>query len=809
MMLRVDKKTDVLDVLSEVAFDAEYFNEVAFANYIESLKNNKYVTGILIDGAATRLDRPEVLNELLSYWNKSAEECDQASEAIPYYQQYQHMLEVQMEIIRKNVLQIKQAAPQAVVALCIPTDDTHFTLTALINELLRYRKSDVTDSIQGVKEQIQVLVQKIKDAQAELRNLKGKQLKNGRRLRENYKKIIKRAEATKLQLKAQIKERNRILSMFRRKKVRPAHQQRTHEFIGVFLRAYTTLCKDLGIRLVTKPSILKFGNLVVDYAHSRHRTWTVIKSRDRQLVLSKHGKMTRGNLYKLSDFITNSNGEIKVEELTLEDMAHRPDVKASIVEQAKKDRIDVILETGHHGIGFKQTQKITDIPEEINFTNQASYAPIVAEEHITFVMAPPFEDQEKIGAYKVGRKPARMKLGIPLNTTTSEVFRRLDNNSVSGLCTIQKNDFGVIQTEWIQYQNFKDGSVLNQPKEYAVIAVSSDEHKGSAQENHAAQRGFLDMVRQYSATPFTFRGRPARIACYINAGDVGEANSSKWPDRYDHKPDPERVLTDIFEELSEFNKKNIRKAVQTSMQFMSYALAGTVENMDDILDRVASYYMDYLNSIIKQSKSKWVFLCVPGNHVDDVFRSKGVQEYSYFKQRLIALGIKYFEVGVDRHLSWENNEKDARVGMGGFSNARILNIRDFGIGLDGNPLFGPINLLVQHDPKGPVSDAGKSADTDLTIIGHRHHNVQKLYKTGDNTFGVAYEAATLQGVTSTEKMYAGGIPRTQAAHLLIMPMPGDFSEITLPAHLLGKAGVASIEAQAEAVFNKKLSEKKE
>jgi len=844
------KGPSVLDVLSEVAFDADYFNETAFDTYPKDLETRREVTAVLIDGATTRLDRPEILKDILTYWNKTQEECDQATETIPYHEQYQHMLSVQMDILRGYLLKIKKAAPQAAIALCIPTDDTHYSVSALVDELTRYKKSEGDESAKNTGEQIREKRQIIREAETEIKKIESerrnitrmenklnkiieqakekiskltaktkpraktakeiKALENSiaeakaklaefsaprnemRRSKESADKRIERAKKSKSELEEKLQEEKMALSLFRHKKSRPEHQQRTHEFTKIFLESYTKLCKDLGIRLITKPGVLKLGDLTVDYAHSRHRTWTVIKSRDKQLVMSKHGRLTRRNMHKVADFIAAANGNVKVEELTLEEALAQSEVKKSIVDEAKLHRIDVILETGHHGIGFKQTQKIADIPEEINFENMASYCPVIAEEHVMFLMAPPFEDQEKIMGFKLGRKPARMKLGIPLNTTAAEVFKRLDNGSVSGLCTIYKFGHDLIQTEWIQYQNFKDGSVLEKPRFYSLTWLTSDEHKGSPHENLAAQKGVLQLMKESANEPSEFRGRPAKAIGYINAGDTCEANSSSWPDRPQHKPDPEKALNDIMNRVVNLDKRDLNNVVEFSMQMMSYVLSGSSENMADNLDHTANYLMKYIEMLMPLSPLKVFFAHVGGNHTDDMFRKIGTINEAYaLKQRLTGAKIKYYETGVDKRLRFENIKEEARIYFGGGgTKARILNIPDFGTGLDGKPVFvKPCNLLVQHDPKGELTDAGRGANADLTITGHKHSNAMKLYPTGYNTFSVLYQAASLQAVTDIEKYYAGGIPRTQAAHYWIMPMPGHFVEMTIPAYILNKIGM--------------------
>lgn len=801
------KIADRVYILSEMGFDTDFFNERAFNNLLALMKMDKNITGILIDGAVTRLDRPEILNELLTYWNKTEAECDEASETIPYHKQYQHMLNVQMGILKTYLSKIQSAVPEASIVLCIPTDDTHFSLSALIAELLRYRKSEISDSIKSIMLEIKEILNSISSAQKEIEEIKNDHFKKNTRREQTLKQIIDENQKKLAHHKKELEEEQVSLSLFRTKKSRPEHQQRTHEFVGFFLKAYSDLCNDLHITLVTHSAILKFDSMIIDYAHSRHPTWTIIKGRDKQLVISKHGRLNNKEINRLVDMIINrkNNQNIKVDNLTLETLLENKNLKKHFLKEVKKERIDVILETGHHGIGFKQTQRISDLPEETNFQNQASYSPVTSKENITFVIAPPFEDQEAISIYKNGGKPARMKIGIPLNTTNSEVFKRYDSGAVSGLCILQKYTNGTIHTEWIQYSNFIDGSVLNQPKEYAAIFASSDEHKGSPEENLSAQDGFLQLYKQTSAQPFSFRGRRAFAKGYINGGDAGEANSRKWNYRYHRRPDPQTLLPKIIKMLGDFKKDNIKDIYNTSMQLMSYSLSGSVESMRDVLQRIANYFMSFFEVSIKRSQLQCLHVSVPGNHADDVLKDVGLKDTDFFVERIQTLGYDVYEVGIDQHFT-DSTPRKARVFIGGYSNARIINIKSYGLDVDGKPMFGPINLLVQHDPKGSgftgIIDAGKSVNADLTIAGHTHENYMKLYKTGSNTFSVALRLATLQGVTPTEKYYAGGVPRTQAGHWFIMPMVGDFAEMAIPSIHLNSLGETYVKKLIKKFFKK-------
>ncbi|MCX6778841.1 MAG: hypothetical protein NTU97_01255, partial [Candidatus Magasanikbacteria bacterium] len=195
-----------------------------------------------------------------------------------------------------------------------------------------------------------------------------------------------------------------------------------------------------GVVLVKRPSILVFGDLTIDFAHSRYATWTPARARAGQLLKSLHGK---------------------------------------------KPKAEVVLESGHSGLGYKQYQKLITGVEETNFQNAGHYDPKVDDGHVTLVLALPFEDQSKISQFMDGGEPIRMAAGKPIGSRGYAAFQRYKNDSVSGLTTITKEN-SLVGTEWIQYQNFVDGSVLNQPKKYYFSAQKKTSWYGMVSSNSIA-----------------------------------------------------------------------------------------------------------------------------------------------------------------------------------------------------------------------------------------------------------------------------------------------------------------------------------
>ncbi|MBW2999670.1 hypothetical protein KY339_03280 [Candidatus Woesearchaeota archaeon] len=775
----VESKKSRVYVLSEVGFDTDYFNPKAYDNLLELMSQDKEISGVIIDGALTRLDRPEFLNDELSYWKKSEKECMEETENIPNKRQYKSMRDTQLSILEQKLREIKDKVPQAKeIVFSIDSDDIQYTVSAMVNEMLLRGQKEIKESITKLREKRKGWNKEYTKLQKEYERLE--KIEDSGRKKAGLKKRINNYEGKIERIEEKIKDKSDEQKLYREKKARPAHQYFTARFVKKLYRRYQELCDSIGVKLVTKPSVLQFDNLVVEYAHSRHATWAMLKRRDKALLESTHGKLDKDQK-KAFNFLKKASAE----------------------------GIDVILESGHAGIGYKQFQKIKDNASETNFKNQSLYDPDIAEEHITIVMALPFEDQEKVSRFVKGEEPVRMSGGKPMNTRKHAAVDRDNNDSVSGLTVITQDENGLIGTEWIQYQNFADGSVLKQPEEYSIICASSDEHIGAPEENLMARDGLIALYNKLLKKPSSFRGKKAFAKGYINGGDVAEANSRKWNHRYHYKRDPHELLRENIAMLTKFSPDNIEKIIEMAMKMTNDAKGGSVESMAVILERAADYYERLLKGTLKQSKLKCAHASVTGNHSDDVLRDLGLRESDFFVQRLKAKGINVYEVGRPDYFEEKNG---ARVFIGGYSNARILNITDYGKDVNGRTMFGPINLILQHDPKGSgfkgLVGAGKNVGADVALAGHTHDNWLKIYKTGDNTFSVAYRLATMQSVSPTEKMYAGSVPRTHAAHCLVMPMPGDFSEKTMPATYLRDEGRKSICEIAGKEFRKNKRKKK-
>ncbi|NQU78664.1 hypothetical protein HQ545_02755 [Candidatus Woesearchaeota archaeon] len=740
-------------VLSELGYDADYFNASAYENLLRLMESDKDITGVIVDGALTRLDRPEFLNDKLTYWNKSEDECKEICDTVPNRDQYKNMMGCQLEIVESRLKELRERVPHAKVVFSLDGDDVQYTISAMLNEMLVRGKLNIGESINKLKTKKNELKKKQKDFQ---KGYDGMQSDNtSGRERGSVKRKIGTCNTKIDNIEDKLQDLYEEQKLYREKKVRPSHQHFTRKFIEEFHGMYSELCQKYDVELVTNQTLLDFDGLVIDYAHSRHKTGNVIKTRDKRLVKSLHG------MYD------------------------------------KLKGIDVILESGHFGIGFKQLQKLRDHPDESNFRNQSSYDPNSFDDHVTVVMCLPFEDQSAVGDYVKGRQPFRMSGGKPVNTRKIAATDRYNNGGVSGLTIIGKTSEGNVRTEWVQYNNFIDGSVLQQPEEYSIICLSSDEHLGSPESSPIVIDGWVDCYIELLENSEKFRGKPAYAKGYINAGDAAEANSKKWDHRYHQKRSPFDLIRENIDMLKDFRPDSVDEVVSMAMKMTNDAMGGSIENMSVILGMVADYFDKMTIPALGHSSLKWVHASTTGNHADNVLRDLGMRESDHFLQRMLGRGVSVCESGNPNYLS---DDVGARIFLGGYSSARLLNIPDYGLGVDGNPMFGPINLIVQHDPSGSDMNAvigeGRNAGADLSIAGHTHENKLKLYLTDENSFSVAYRSATLQGVSPTEKKYAYSVPRTQAAQKIIMPMKGDFTEEALPASYLRRRGIDVIRKRA-------------
>ncbi|MBI2672427.1 hypothetical protein HYX16_05825 [Candidatus Woesearchaeota archaeon] len=749
--------------LSEVAYDSDYFeqsekNHKTYATLLKFLAADPELTGVVVDGALSRLERPEFLNEELTYWSKSLDDCADATKAIPNRQQYQHMAEGQFKILDKRLEELRRTLPKAKLVLNVFNDDVQYTASALVHEILVSAggSKDELDKIRGGKA---ALTAKRTALKAEYRTLEDKP--GMRDQRENIKRKITRVDHKLAAIFVEEGAKEEQVAIFTRpKKCRPIHQYTKQLVINELFDKYKEVCQKHKIELVTKDSVLDFKGFKIDYSHNRHDTWTPLKERHKNFADGTHGRA--------EDF----------------------------------EGLDAVVESGHHGKGHKTLQRLEISEPEINFIQWGAYNGEVSSKNITLFSVPPFEDQAELRKYLTGDKPERMGGGKPGGSTNHHAIKRLVKGGVSGLGMLRKDADGQVHSEMIFMQNFIDRSVLIQPDVYNIVGWTSDEHIGAKESLPILRDGFFALYKILAAeNPVRVRGRPVRMVGYGSGGDTAENNAGNWPDKSHDMKDPHEVIRESRFKLSNLARCKPSeledKIFDLSVQIASEASTGSVQSLRIIKDWVAEYYGRFLEeNLNNKSRLEHVHVSTTGNHADSVQRRIGEKESDHFVRDVIkGMKLGVYEVGV------RNPPKDARVYLGGGDCAHVLFMPNYGAAKDGGkPLFGPVRALLQHDPeqgeKG-LDGAGASVTADIEMAGHTHEHYVKMVNAGDNKGRFSYRFGTINGVDPIQIRYASSVPRTQSAHAFTIPKRMELIEFTFPAYLLKNLGVAQLRSEGK------------
>lgn len=737
--------------LSEVAYDSFQFeqeeSQTAYQNLLKYIGSDPDIAGIVLDGVHTRLDRPEWLATELTYWHMDEEEANKATQDVKNYEQLEHMFEKQMDLLDHRLAEMRKAIPKDTkIVLNINTDDLGYTVSAKLNELLIQKAAEREDKIQKLKTRAGTIKSEWKKHLDRKSKATGK---NAEKAAVHADRSAKNRQAVEEQIDEMMREQR----LFREKKIRPTHQFVSKELVDYITLRYAELCQKHSVELMSVSGILEFDGMKIEYAHSRHDTPGVIKGRAKKLLTSLHGKLD--------------------------------------VYEAKG--IDAIVESGHHGIGFKQAQKIKNTDEEMNFQNQGRYDPQGGSKMITILLAMPFENQNVLKDIMKGKYPGRFAMSTPRATRNHASKDRFKNGGVAGLTFLRRTEEGVFGIGEIEYDAFASGRILKEPAVLHAIDVTSDEHLGSPEEDRTAQLGAQVMHRERTQKTRSLRGKKLLTSGYMSGGDTAEANKQpRWPDSYFKRFSPEKLRERERERLKvDIRTADIDTIVKIHLERVSDGMQGSVEMMPDILDQVDAFYNGFFIATIDASKLLHAHTSVTGNHADGPLNKTGFREADFFRRRYADLSIQVGEPGLS-----EEEQARRRVWLGGYSVARILSIPNYGASVEGEPLFGPIRVILQHDPKGSftkgLANVGKSGNADLTLSGHTHETWIHAVKRDENQIRFSYRLATLQGVSPTELAYAG-LPRTQGANSWIMPMAGVFYEETIPAQLLRDRGHEQVE----------------
>ncbi len=738
--------------ISEAGFDSEFFNHAAWDSLLASTAANPDINVVLVDGAISRLDRPEFLNRLLTYWDITSEEkIKKITEDIPNHKQCQVIIETQLKILRQRLRELKKKAPKAKIILSIHSDSLHFSFTEMMNELLLVKQQNISVEINKVNDKIKKNKYICRDIKAKMKKYKGPKQKtkafaNLKQKLINHELFITNDKEIRDQM---VIEQQKF---FRVKKIRPYHQFLTNQMSKMIVEAFRNLCKDLKIFCVEEPTLVFAGDTSFYYAHSFYNTWGVRSRRKEELAKSFHGQLKGLNEYVKS--LRGGSG------------------------------LDMVVES-HHGSGYYRVQRLDYDPAEINFNDVATLLSRVEGEYVEFVILPTFEDQRKIAAFVRPSRIERMgPSGKPLNSRNNPAVDRYKNGGVTGIFDHFQTEIGKGK-RFIKYDLFLGGKVAGISGNAGFI-VSADEHIKNATEDLAARRGLAILYSKLSKDGILIGGQPVFTRGYVNAGDLGEANSENWRYRPEHKKSPLDVLDDSIDMVTSLPTSDVDRLAELAMNISDLSLLGKGENMDDVFDEVADYLMSFFQIGMEASELKYLVTAVTGNHIEKSLGRHGLKEMNYFVQRLKEKGVKVFEAGRSKENN-DNDDKSMRASVGGYEIAHQICLEAYGKAVKGKPVFGPFKMSVAHDPKGSkgkgLVSLAKNTSADLAIAGHTHEIYCELVKTGENDWVVAFRAGTMMKATPTE-MKITSIPRTSGAHFLIMDTPGDFTEITFSPVLL-------------------------
>lgn len=780
--LLFEKDADTIVVISEAQVDTEFFNAEAWKTTLAFLKASPWVNGAYVDGMLTRLDRPEILCDELTHWTKSEAECDAESEAVRNRERLQHMRDVQLAMLKARLTELRAAMPKAKIVFSLRGDDMQYSFSALLHEILLLRDQECEEKVGSLQAKRGALQKEAKDLAKAVKNF-AKDIKPGEKPSVKTAKKMASAEKHLQDLNIAIGKINSEIiatkkqqQFFREKKEGPRHQLETRKLVEGYYASVKSICDELGVEFIHDARIVKFGGLTVDVDHSRGKAWTAMLRVEECLVAATHGKMQNAR----------RNFAMATKEF---------------IAEAEKTHPDVILETGHHGKAFKRLQRLRTRPNEVNFKNNMKYDPNRKDEYVTLVCAPPFEDQERIREYKTGKKFIRMSGGKPTSTRNHEVFKRLDNNGVSGLGFISKPKgapTGMVAVRFIQYADFKDKSVLYQPEEFAAFTASADEHIGAREAQDIVRDGFVKVHEIALAKSITLCGVKARVKGYVNGGDGADANQRKWQFLRYAERNPQELVRENLRLLRNLNAANVEELCRLAMKMTNDSKGGPVGSMRVIMRWLADYFDQLLLPTLAQPDTfQFAFIGVDGNHTRKALADLGLMDWDIFAERCRSHGVGVYE-SVEPDYYKPEPLAGVRVALGGYQTASAIFVENYGLGVNGELVSGmrcPIDLMVQHDPKGYSGDgavnAGRSSGADLTISGHTHDGYLKCDSAGDNRFRVAVRLATLEGVTPTEIYYAG-VPRTCAAHIISCPKPGDIMELAIPGDVLQAIGRESL-----------------
>ena len=301
--------------------------------------------------------------------------------------------------------------------------------------------------------------------------------------------------------------------------------------------------------------------------------------------------------------------------------------------------------------------------------------------------------------------------------------------------------------ECISYDKLLKG--IPRIKYWSAVEVQADRHSGSPNSAYELDHG--DTIRREKALEESrdFRGKNVNYVSLLDAGDDGEGNTSGW--RGSGAEHPRRTPDEIMRELQILvGEGGLSNVDEFSLMnyLMGIAREGSYENLSDIQRWTDKHYSPEVTELAERSDMKTVFSAVKGNHFYLSSRPTGISALDHFLVRMDERGL------LDRI---QIDERPSR--------SLMRFVKDFGKTVSGDDSeFDAFNLYLHHDPpvKGGdlVYDAAAKAQEnggDMSMIGHYHLSAVGAVRRRDkpNVWLPSVAAPSQTRVSSTDSVKMG------------------------------------------------------
>lgn len=583
---------------------------------------------------------------------------------------------------------------------------------------------------------------------------------------------------------------------FREPETSPIYQRRVDDHVRQMYKRFYQLGKKHNVRIVTKPDVLVFGTMVIDYAHDRGRTWQPMR-RVRRLAESYHGLMTD----------------------------HDKNIRAMLDELGTSvEGVDVVMESGHHGEFLARWQRLHITSEEIRMQHVNTFYTGNSDgvKHVLFLAGMPFEPQDNIGKYLHREKPSRTRGGKPIASASHPVFIRNSKRSVSGITLIRKHRHGIMSVEAIMYRLFRDKSVL-EPFKAVMSQEDSDNHLNSPEMDPMGTIGTFAMIKQLLKNPLELYGQKVYIGGILNLGDLAEANSKAWKEAVKHRRQWMQEAKEISDRLVDMDTADPNSVHSTSMFFLNTLMGGANENLKLTMEAVLLFLKEKFLTVLNHSPARLqdILAVLQGNHFANAVRDVGIAEYDMFENWLKTLQEAHKDfpeqwrkplplkilTGGEPQYDKPETAPEMVVHLGGYSVGRQGVIEKYGVGHDGKLLVQKTYRVgLTHEPNAILNKA-RNMEADVIKAGHTHESYLAIDKSGDNMGRFIDQKPCTQRVSATELLY-GGLPRTAGVDLCVYSQPGRYFKTTIPMQHMRAIGVAQRKLEAKESVEKKVNKKK-